>query len=68
MIAGCLPMTPEQLRAEALAAEGLSRVAGLAPDRRLWLAAKAVELRHQASRLDHRAALPWRRDDPSATC
>lgn len=56
-------MTPEQLRAEAEAAERLAEAAERDRDKR-WLAAKARELRHQASRLEKRSGLPWRRHDP----
>jgi hypothetical protein len=55
-------VTPEELRKEAAAAELLARLVSYRPDK-LWLEAKAAELRHQADRLEARSWDPIDRKD-----
>jgi hypothetical protein len=49
-------VTPEELRKEAAETEFMARLVSFRPDK-LWLMAKAAELRHQADRLEARS---WR--------
>jgi hypothetical protein len=53
---------PEELRKEAAAAEFMARLVSYRPDK-LWLQAKAAELRHQADRLEERSWDPADRQD-----
>jgi hypothetical protein len=55
-------VTPDELRKEAAAAEFMARLVSFRPDK-VWLQAKAAELRHQADRLEARSWDPADRKD-----
>lgn len=55
-------MTPDELRKEAASAEFLASVVSYRPDK-LWLTAKAAELRRLAERMEQRSWDPPDRDD-----
>ena len=56
-------MTPDELRKEADSAELMARVVSYRPDK-LWLTAKAAELRRLAERMEARSWEPPDRHDP----
>lgn len=55
-------MTPDELRKEAASAEMMARVVSYRPDK-LWLTAKAAELRRLAERMEARTWDPRERGD-----
>ena len=56
-------MTPDELRKEAASAEFMARVVSYRPDK-LWLTAKAAELRRLAERMESRSWDPHELDRP----
>jgi len=64
-VRGSLRVNPDELRKEAASAEQMARVVSYKPDK-LWLTAKAAELRRLAERIEARSWDPPR-DDPSTS-
>lgn len=58
-------MNPDELRKEAASAEQMARVVSYKPDK-LWLTAKAAELRRLAERIEARSWDPPHDDPPSS--
>lgn len=58
-------MNPDELRKEAASAEQMARVVSYKPDK-LWLTAKAAELRRLAERIEARSWDPPQDDPPSS--